>query len=60
MRFAPSTRRLRRSSSVRVSARLKACEVRILTTAPDEVRRERAMARDGDTFRPHWERWAEQ
>ena len=37
-----------------------ACEVRILATAPDEVRHERAMARDGDTFRPHWERWAEQ
>lgn len=37
-----------------------ACEVRILVTAPDEVRHERAMARDGDTFRPHWERWAAQ
>ena len=37
-----------------------ACEVRILVTAPDEVRYERAMARDGDTFRPHWERWAAQ
>lgn len=37
-----------------------ACEVRILATAPDEVRYERAMARDGDTFRPHWERWAAQ
>jgi len=24
------------------------------------VRYERAMARDGDTFRPHWERWAGQ
>lgn len=37
-----------------------ACEVRILATVPDEVRYERAMARDGDTFRPHWERWAAQ
>ena len=37
-----------------------ACEVRILATAPDEVRYERAMARDGDTFRPHWERLAAQ
>jgi len=37
-----------------------ACEVRILATAPDEVRYERAMSRDGDTFRPRWERWAEQ
>ena len=34
--------------------------MRILATAPDEVRYERAMGRDGDTFRPHWERWAAQ
>lgn len=26
----------------------------------EELRRERAFARDGDTFRPHWERWAAQ
>ena len=26
----------------------------------DDVRRERALARDGDVFRPHWQRWAEQ
>lgn len=28
--------------------------------APDELRRERALARDGDVYRPHWERWATQ
>jgi uridine kinase len=27
---------------------------------PEPVRFERAMARDGDTYRPHWERWARQ
>jgi uridine kinase len=26
----------------------------------DELRRERALARDGDLFRPHWQRWAAQ
>ncbi|GLI00188.1 AAA family ATPase [Phytohabitans aurantiacus] len=26
--------------------------------APDEVRRERALARDGDVYAPHWDRWA--
>ncbi|MEH1124264.1 dephospho-CoA kinase [Micromonospora sp. CPCC 206061] len=26
--------------------------------APDEVRRQRALARDGDTYAPHWDRWA--
>lgn len=28
--------------------------------APADVRRHRAIARDGDTFAPHWERWARQ
>ncbi len=27
---------------------------------PAEERRRRALARDGETFRPHWERWAKQ
>lgn len=26
--------------------------------ADDEVRKQRALERDGDTFRPHWLRWA--
>ncbi len=28
--------------------------------APEAVRRGRALARDGDTYAPHWERWARQ
>jgi hypothetical protein len=28
--------------------------------APSAERRRRALARDGDTFRPHWRRWAQQ
>ncbi len=28
--------------------------------APDDVRKLRALRRDGDTYRPHWERWAAQ
>jgi hypothetical protein len=28
--------------------------------APTAVRFERAIARDGDSYRPHWHRWAEQ
>jgi hypothetical protein len=28
--------------------------------APARLRFERAMARDGDTYRPHWQRWAGQ
>ncbi len=28
--------------------------------APEELRRERALARDGEVFAPHWEQWAAQ
>lgn len=28
--------------------------------APEELRRERALARDGELFAPHWQQWAEQ
>lgn len=28
--------------------------------APEPVRKARALARDGELFRPHWERWARQ
>jgi len=27
---------------------------------PDEQRKVRALARDGETYEPHWDRWAEQ
>lgn len=32
----------------------------IWVEAPDDERRRRAMARDGDTYAGHWERWARQ
>jgi energy-coupling factor transporter ATP-binding protein EcfA2 len=35
-------------------------DVRVWVESPDEVRKRRALARDGDAFRPHWERWAAQ
>lgn len=28
--------------------------------APEALRHSRAMARDGDSYRPHWSRWADQ
>lgn len=28
--------------------------------APETIRRHRALARDGETYRPHWQMWAEQ
>ncbi|MGE0221384.1 hypothetical protein [Mycolicibacterium sp.] len=27
---------------------------------PDALRKQRALSRDGDTYRPHWDRWAAQ
>lgn len=34
--------------------------VRLWLDAPEPVRYARAMARDGETYRPHWDRWARQ
>lgn len=34
--------------------------VRVFVDAPWEVRLARGLARDGETYRPHWERWAAQ
>ncbi len=41
-----------------VTARL--ADVRVWLESPTSSRKSRALARDGDTFRRHWERWAEQ
>ncbi|WP_431807279.1 hypothetical protein [Microbacterium paraoxydans] len=35
-------------------------DVRIWVEAGEESRKARALARDGDTYRPHWDRWAAQ
>ncbi|MFT4051641.1 MAG: hypothetical protein QM677_05245 [Microbacterium sp.] len=35
-------------------------DVRVWLEAPEPSRRQRALRRDGDTYRPHWERWAAQ
>lgn len=35
-------------------------DVRVWVESPDAARKARALARDGDTFRPHWDRWAAQ
>jgi uridine kinase len=34
--------------------------VAVWVEAPDDVRRTRALERDGDLFAPHWDRWARQ
>lgn len=35
-------------------------DVRVWVDAPSLSRRERALIRDGDAYRPHWDRWARQ
>ncbi|MBN3457618.1 AAA family ATPase [Mycolicibacterium sp.] len=35
-------------------------DVGIWIDAPDDLRKQRALERDGDTYRPHWDRWAAQ
>lgn len=35
-------------------------DLAIWVQTPDAVRKQRALARDGDTYRPHWDRWAAQ
>lgn len=35
-------------------------QVRIWVESGDVERKERALARDGEAYRPHWERWAAQ
>lgn len=39
-----------------VTARL--ADVRVWLESPAPARKQRALARDGDTYRPHWDRWA--
>lgn len=41
-----------------VTARLS--DVRVWLESPAASRKRRALERDGDTYRPHWSRWAEQ
>lgn len=35
-------------------------DVRIWVESAEESRKARALSRDGDTYRPHWDRWAAQ
>ena len=41
-----------------VTARLG--DVRVWLESPPAPRKRRALSRDGDTYRPHWEQWARQ
>ncbi|WP_040165306.1 nucleoside/nucleotide kinase family protein [Microbacterium gorillae] len=47
-------------SGVLTRASAELADVTVWVDAPDDERRERALERDGDTYRPHWQQWAAQ
>ncbi|MFT3799262.1 hypothetical protein [Microbacterium sp.] len=47
-------------SGVLTPASATLADVRVWLESPAQSRRHRALGRDGDTYRPHWERWAAQ
>lgn len=47
-------------SGVLTPATAALADVRVWVDAADPVRKARALARDGETYRPHWDRWAAQ
>ncbi|WP_278101791.1 hypothetical protein AB0870_09145 [Microbacterium proteolyticum] len=47
-------------SGVLTPAAATLADVRVWVDAPDGARKDRALRRDGDTYRPHWDRWAAQ
>lgn len=42
------------------AATARLADVRVWVESPEPARKRRAFERDGDGFRPHWERWAAQ
>lgn len=56
----PAARRLIVEGVGALAARTPGNAVGIWVDAADAVRKQRALQRDGDTFRPYWEHWAAQ
>ncbi|XKF89759.1 hypothetical protein LG299_02540 [Microbacterium lacus] len=47
-------------SGVLTATNAKLGDVRVWVESPTSSRQRRALERDGDTYRPHWDRWAKQ
>lgn len=47
-------------SGILTAATAPIADVRIWVESAEQGRRARALARDGDAYRPHWDRWAAQ
>lgn len=58
--IAPSDIVIVEGAGALTPASAESADVRVWVEAPEVARRERALARDGETYRPHWDRWADQ
>lgn len=56
----PSLPLIVEGSGLLTAATARLGEVRVWLESPVRSRMRRALDRDGDTYRPHWKRWAEQ
>jgi hypothetical protein len=56
----PSLPLIVEGSGLLTAATAKLGDVRVWLESPPQSRMRRALQRDGDTYRPHWTRWAEQ
>lgn len=56
----PSLPLIVEGAGILTAATRRLCDVAVWVDAPDDSRRERAIRRDGETYEPHWERWAAQ
>ncbi|MET2012485.1 hypothetical protein ABXJ56_13105 [Microbacterium chocolatum] len=45
-------------SGVLTPATTRLCDIRVWVEAPSATRKARALKRDGEVYRPHWDRWA--
>ena len=59
-RVEPSTHVVLEGCGALVPPAVLYAAVRIWVDAPAALRRERALARDGELYAPHWDRWAAQ
>ena len=57
---APEQRLILEGVGALTAANRALAELGIWVETPDAERKRRALLRDGDTYRPHWDRWAAQ
>ncbi len=56
----PSRAVLIEGSGILTPAAASLADIRVWVESDETARKARALDRDGDTYRPHWERWAAQ